>query len=109
MNPTPIAVINQLNAYNKRDIDAFIINFSDDCEIYDANHQLIMKGRGSIYQSYKKMFDNTPDLHCKIKSRIVIGEFCFDEEEVIKNNQVIHCVAIYTITNEIITKVVFYK
>lgn len=102
----------QLKAYNNRDIESFIINFSEDCKIEDGEGNLIMQGRSNIYQSYRNMFEASPDLHCKIVNRIVLSEYVLDEERVtgrMGNTEENHVVAVYRVQNNMITHVRFLR
>lgn len=105
-------VEDQLTAYNNRDIDQFVLNFSEDCVIEDGQGNLIMQGRAMIYEKYKAMFEASPQLHCKIVSRIVLGEYVLDEENVtgrMGNPAMSHVVAVYRIENDSITHVRFLR
>jgi hypothetical protein len=56
-----------LNAYNFRNIEAFLATYSDDIEVYeDKDHLLYCKGKEEMRKIYSKRFDNTPGLHCEI-------------------------------------------
>jgi hypothetical protein len=60
-------------------------------------------------QEYAGMFQNTPDLHCTILCRMVLGNKIIDEESVLfnKNKPPLHASAVYTITNGKIVAVHF--
>lgn len=55
------------------------------------------------------MFTNLPDLHCTIKSRVVVGNTVIGEEQVLfrKGQPEFHAVAIYKIANGKIQEVYF--
>ena len=57
-------VIKQLDAYNQRDINSFMANFSVDCVVKDATGKTIMTGFKAMYDSYSLMFSQSPNLHC---------------------------------------------
>lgn len=102
----------QLIAYNNRDIDAFVINFSENCTVEDGAGKLIMQGREAMYDSYKKMFDASPELHCTIVNRTVLTEYVLDEEHVtgrMGNPQRGHVVAVYRVEGGEITHVRFLR
>ena len=69
----------QLEAYNNRDIDAFAGTYADDVELYQFPKTFQSKGKPKLVQQYGAFFENTPDLHCEIKNRIVIGNKVIDE------------------------------
>lgn len=113
MNPIEQPVINQLIAYNQRDIDRFILNFSEDCRCEDGEGRLILRGRTAMYESYKKMFAASPNLHCHLASRTVVGNYVLDEERVTGRagnpEGVSHVMAIYRIENGEIVHVRFLR
>ncbi|MCL2611141.1 MAG: nuclear transport factor 2 family protein [Defluviitaleaceae bacterium] len=102
----------QLEAYNNRDIDKFIINFSENCVVEDGEGNLLMQGRTTMYESYKKMFEASPNLFCNLQSRIVVGKYVLDEEKVegrSGNSEISHVVAVYRVENEEIVHVRFLR
>lgn len=101
----------QLNGYNKRDIDAFLQPYSDSVEVYSFPNTLLYKGKKTMRKEYADMFSNTPNLFCTIKSRIVLGNKVIDEESVLFNKAKppFRAVAIYVIENGKIAKVYFMQ
>lgn len=99
----------QLNAYNRRDINAFLNTYSEDIKIFDYPNKLRLEGKESIRERYTDFFENTPDLHAEIKNRIIIGNKVIDEELVIINGTKISAVAIYEVENGKIAKVTFIR
>ena len=112
MNSIVNPVIAQLEAYNNRDIEKFIVNFSVNCIVEDGEGNVLMKGRSTMYESYKKMFEASPNLHCVLASRIVVGNYILDEERVTGRSGIEgegHVVAVYRIENEEIVHVRFLR
>ena len=99
----------QLDAYNERDIETFLKAFSDHVEVYNFPNESSYSGIENMRKRYANLFQNTPDLYCKIENRIVIGNKVIDEELVTKNGNIINAVAIYEITNGKISKVTFIR
>ncbi|MBL7730970.1 MAG: nuclear transport factor 2 family protein [Chitinophagaceae bacterium] len=101
----------QLDAYNNRDIEAFLKPYSDSVQVYFFPNQFLYKGKETMRKEYAGMFANTPDLHCNLKSRVVVGNRVIDEESVVfdKNKPAFHAVAIYTVANGKITAVHFIQ
>jgi hypothetical protein len=99
----------QLDAYNNRDIDAFLKPYSDTVAVYMFPNQFLYKGKERMRSEYAGMFKNTPDLHCTLKNRIVVGNTVIDEESVLfnKNKPPFHAAAIYTIAGGKIVAVHF--
>ena len=112
MNSILKPVIAQLEAYNNQDIEKFIVNFSQDCVVEDGIGNTLMTGRQTMYDSYKKMFEASPKLHCHLASRVVVGNYVLDEERVTGRNgnpEEGHVVAVYRVENEEIVHVRFLK
>jgi hypothetical protein len=99
----------QLDAYNKRDIEAFLIPYSDSVEIYNFPNKLQYKGKEIMRKNYSGMFEQQKDLHCTLKNRIAVGNTIIDQESVIfsKDQAAFECMAIYTIEKGKIAKVHF--
>jgi len=107
---TPSALAQrQLNAYNLRNIDAFLEPYADDVEIYVYPDKLLYKGKETMKKQYLKMFESVPHLHCELKERIVQGNVVIDKEFVQFGDKVIEAVAIYHIENDKIKKVFFIE
>jgi len=101
----------QLVAYNNRDIDAFLIPYSDSIEIYQYPNKLLSKGKESMRVEYSKMFQQTPNLHCNLVKRMVLGNTVIDEESVVfsKTAPPFKAIAIYTVQNNKIQRVTFIQ
>lgn len=97
----------QLDAYNNRDIEAFVKVFSKDVKVYDFPRKLKFEGREEMRKRYKGFFERTEDLHCKVISRIRKGNIVIDEELVTANGRQFDAVAIYEIKNGQIISVTF--
>ncbi len=99
----------QLKAYNNRDIDGFMSTYSDNVKLYSFPNTLNTSGKNSMRAHYDSFFESTPDLHCEIKNRMVIGNKVIDEEYVTVNGNHISAVAIYEVENGKIAKVTFIQ
>ena len=102
-------VQHQLEAYNARDINAFLKAFSQDVKVYNYPNSLMTEGRNAMRPNYEGFFKNTPDLHCKILERIVIGNKVIDHEHVTVNGNTFKAVAIYEVEDGLIAKVTFIR
>jgi hypothetical protein len=101
----------QLDAYNNRDIEAFLLPYSDSVEVYQFSNKLLYKGKETMRSQYKDMFADTKDLHCTLVKRIVLGNKVIDEESVLFNTSKppFRAIAIYIIENNKIAKVYFMQ
>ncbi len=99
----------QLDAYNKKAIDAFIETFSEDVKVYDFPDKLAYSGTANMHQKYLNFFKNTPDLNATITARIVIGNKVIDKEHLTINGNTYHIIALYEVENGKIAKVTFIR
>ncbi len=100
----------QLNAYNARDIEAFLAPYSDSVAIYNFPNQLMSKGKEAMRPGYTNMFASLPMLHCKLVNRIVEGNTVIDQELVtINEEKTIKAIAIYKIKAGKIEEVYFIQ
>ena len=96
-----------LDAYNAKNLDAFMKDYADDVKIYNYPNTLRTDGKEAMRKGYQSWFERAKGLKAVIKKRIVIGNKVIDEEEVTANGQTFHAVAIYEVENGLITKVTF--
>lgn len=107
---TPETIVQkQVDAYNNKDIDAFLATYSDDIEIYNFPNLLSMKGKAEMREVYSEMFDRVKELHCEIKKRIIINNKVIDHEYVKFDDNFSTVVAIYEVKNDKIIKVTFVR
>ncbi|MEW7292895.1 amidohydrolase family protein [Aquimarina sp. 2304DJ70-9] len=97
----------QLNAYNFRNIEAFLEPYAEDVEVYTYSNKLQYKGKETMRKRYSKMFEVAVGLHCELKERIVQGNIVIDKEHVTFKDRAVEAVAIYHIENNKISKVYF--
>ncbi|WP_299781613.1 amidohydrolase family protein [uncultured Formosa sp.] len=99
----------QLNAYNFRNIEAFLEPYADDVEVYTFPNTLKYTGKDTMRKIYGEMFKNTPNLHCELEGRIIKGNTVIDKERVQFGDKIKEAIAIYHIENNKIQKVYFVK
>lgn len=99
----------QLNAYNFRNIEAFLEPYADDVEVYSFPNTLQFKGKDAMRKGYTSMFENTPNLHCELVNRMVQGNTVIDQERVQFGDKVLEAIAVYHIENGKINKVYFIQ
>jgi len=86
MNAEQIVQIN-LDAYNQRDIEGFMISVSDDIEVFSlGDSQPSLSGAVAVRNFYAELFSNSPDLYSTILRRIVIGNKVIDHESIVGRN-----------------------
>ena len=99
----------QLNAYNARNIDAFLLPYHDSVEVYDFKGNLLLSGKEKFRESYEQFFKNVPELHCQLLNRMVQGNTVVDQESVTGFGNGMKAIAIYTIEGDKIKKVHFIQ
>ena len=111
--PTPEAVVQaQLEAYNARNIDAFVATYSDDVQLFELPDKLLMRGADQLRERYTKTFADER-LHATIVNRIVLGNTVVDHERVRltfpQGPGTLEAIAIYEVHGDKITKVWFRR
>ena len=108
--PEALAQI-QLNAYNARDLDAFLSVYADDVEVYLFPNKLLYKGKETMKKKYGGFFAKAKQLHCQLVKRITLGNFVIDREHVtgVPGKPAIDAVAMYEIEGGLIKRVWFRK
>jgi hypothetical protein len=74
-------VQNQLNAYNAKDLDAWLATYADDAKQFALGGELLAAGHAAIRARTAPRFSE-PNLFAKLLSRTVIGNVVIDHEEV---------------------------
>lgn len=99
----------QLTAYNRRDIAAFVRTYATNVEVFTFPNRSQASGHAGLRQDYTSLFENTTNLHCQIENRIVLGNVVIDKESVTANSNTFGAVAIYQIEDDLISKVTFIQ
>lgn len=103
----------QANAYNARDIDAFLATYSDDIdkgfEAFTHSDSLLWVGMDRMREIYGTLFENTPALHVEEIGRLVQGETVVVHERVtgLSEGGIIDSITIYETKGGLIRRVWF--
>ncbi len=102
-------VQHQVNAYNCRDIEAFLATYSPDIEIFYHPDSLLYSGFGEMRSVYEPLFEDATNLHVEILNRIVLRNFVMDRESVtgLPDDQVVHAITTYEVREGRIRRVWF--
>lgn len=85
MTHSPILIVQaQLDAFNKRDIDALMRAYAPDAEQFTLHGERVAKGHEQLRSRYQLRFEE-PDLHARLLSRIVVGNVVIDSELITRN------------------------
>ena len=107
-NPVEIAIGHD-DAALPSDIDAFLATYSDGVQLFNYPTTKIGEGQEQMRKMYQGFFENTPDLNCEIKKRMIIGNKVIDQEYLTINGQNYSAVAIYEVENDKIARVTFIQ
>jgi imidazolonepropionase-like amidohydrolase len=109
--PSPETVVQrQVEAYNARDIDAFLSFYAEAAVIRRLpTGEISWDSREAMRPRYAKRFSENPELHCTITQRVVHGEWVVDHELVtgVKDRPRVRAVAIYEVRHGLIQNVWF--
>jgi hypothetical protein len=75
----------QVDAFNRRDVDAFMANYAPDAIHWEYPADTVFAGAARIRAHYTELFSD-PDasrLHATVRERIVKGRFVIDEEYIV--------------------------
>lgn len=106
-------VQHNLEAYNNRDIDAFMSDFSEEIEMYNYGlNEPSAKGLDAVRKIYSGLFEASPNLFSKIKNRIVFDNKVIDHESItgrMGKEELVEMVLIYEVKEEKIFKITAIK
>jgi hypothetical protein len=101
----------QLDAYNQRDLSAFMRYYASDCRIEDGQGDILLDGHAAIEARYRDLFAHAPHLHAEITTRLATGPYVVDEEHVTGlpahdgGERDLEAIAIYRIDDDLIRHV----
>jgi len=82
---TPATVVQaQLDAYNAQDIDALMRTYAPNARQFALHEAVLAEGSDAIRARFLTRFAE-PDLHARLLSRVVLGNFVTDLELVTRN------------------------
>lgn len=76
-----VVVQRQLDAYNAKDLDAWLSTYAHDARQYELGGNLLAQGHAEIRSRTSPRFSE-PNLHAKLLSRHVFGNVVVDHEDV---------------------------
>lgn len=72
-------VEDQLDAYNRGDVEAFLLCFTPDAVVTDAAGTVLMRGREQMREYYGRRLASS-GLHCTLVQRMTAGDWTLDQE-----------------------------
>jgi hypothetical protein len=110
MSASPVDVVQkQLDDYNRRDLAAFVSNYSEGIEVYrlPAAEPAIV-GKAAFAKVYETTRFNLPGLHAELVNRIAFGNKVIDHERVTGiRDEPIEVAAAYEVRDGLIVKAWF--
>ena len=108
---SPEAVVQrQLEAYNARDLDAWLATYAADATQYEHPATLLASGHAEIRARMQARFSE-PNLHARLISRSVMGKVVVDHEVVTRNSPggpgTVELVCIYSVERGLIQSASF--
>lgn len=80
-SPTPEQVVRtQFDAYNRRDLDAFMATLAPDARMYLFPDSLLFAGHEQLRPVYARLFAEATELRVELLQRLVQGAFVIDRE-----------------------------
>jgi|SRR5450830_203173 hypothetical protein len=107
-NPADFAQ-RQLDAYNARDLERFIAEYTDDVVVYRLPETAsILVGKTALAEHYRNNRFNLPGLHAELVNRMTFGNKVIDQERVLGvQEQPMEVAVIFEVTPAGISKVWF--
>ena len=111
MNEAEAIVQRQLEAYNARDLERFVMEFSPTVAIYrPPAAEPTLSGRAALAEHYATHRFNLPQLHAEILNRMVFGNKVVDHERITGvRAEAFEAVAVYEIVDGLIQSVWFFN
>jgi putative hydrolase of HD superfamily len=81
MTPAEAVVQRQLDAYNARDVEAWLDTYAEDGEQYQLHGPLLARGREALRNRIVQRFAE-PNLHAVLLRRLVMGDLVVDHERI---------------------------
>ncbi|MBT9595346.1 MAG: nuclear transport factor 2 family protein [Vitreoscilla sp.] len=108
MNPVD-PVQRQLDAYNARDLAAFVAQYADDVQVFRLpGTQPTIVGKAALAEHYAKNRFNLPSLHAALVARMAFGNKVIDHELITGiAAEPVHAAAIYEVRGGLISTVWF--
>ena len=109
MNPES-PVQRQLEAYNARDLERFVAEYSDVVRVYrPPQAEPSTVGKAAFAAHYAKNRFNLPNLHADVVNRMVFGNKVIDQEVITGvTPEPMHAAAVYEVHDGLITAVWFF-
>ncbi|MGE5098685.1 MAG: nuclear transport factor 2 family protein [Deltaproteobacteria bacterium] len=105
-----LPVQRQLDAYNARDLEKFVVEYADDVRVFrPPGIEPILSGKAAFAAHYAANRFNLPELHAEVLNRMVCGNKVIDDERITGlEAQPVEAIAVYEIADGRIRTVWFF-
>jgi len=108
---TPESVVQrQLEAYNAKDLSAWLATYAADAEQFELHGARLAAGHAQMRERMAARFAE-PDLHAELLSRVVMGHVVVDHERITRNfpegKGTIEMLCVYEVAGGVIAKASF--
>jgi hypothetical protein len=100
----------QLDAYNARDLERFLAEYTEDIQVFrPPAKEPVLSGKHAFGEHYAKNRFNLPSLHARLVSRMVSGNIVVDHEDITGLSEVsLSAIAVYEVVDDRIRTVWFF-
>lgn len=100
----------QLDAYNARNLERFLAEYTDDVRVFrPPATEPVLSGKEAFGEHYAKNRFALPNLHAKLVNRIVSGNIVVDQEDITGISESnVAAVAVYEVIGDKIRTVWFF-
>lgn len=101
----------QLEAYNAKDLEAFLSLYSDNVKGFNFPDKEIFSGKNAMRAGYEALFKDNPDLQCVVLQRTVMNNVVVDHEKIsgLSNANDVNTIAIFKIEKGKINRIYFIR
>jgi hypothetical protein len=86
-----------LDALNTHDLEAFVACYAEDATIENGYDEVVARGHDELRQRYEPVFEQFLDLRVEALSRVAVGEFVVQHEQVTGRGAPEQHVAVYLV------------
>ena len=100
----------QLDAYNDRDLERFLAEYTEDIQVFRPPAvEPVLSGKQAFGEHYAKNRFTLPNLHARLVNRIVSGSIVLDHEDITGLSEAsLAAVAVYNVVEGRIQTVWFF-
>lgn len=100
----------QLDAYNAKDLERFLAEYTEDIQVFrPPAKEPVLSGKQAVGEHYARNRFTLPNLHARLVNRMVSGNIVVDHEDITGLSEAnLSAVAVYEVVDERIKTVWFF-